>query len=80
MSKNYVIQVLVAVDQLANAVLGGWADETLSSRSYRLHDKKFWFVAEKVINALFFFQTDHCKQAYEEELNRAQTFTLPANR
>ena len=80
MSKNYVIQVLVAVDQLANAVLGGWADETLSSRAYRLHDKKVWFIAEKAINTLFFFQTDHCKKSYEDELNRAQTFDLPANR
>ena len=80
MSKNYVIQLLVAVDQLANAALCGWADETLSSRAYRLHDRKFWFVAEKVINILFFFEKDHCQQAYEAELNRAQTFDLPANR
>lgn len=76
MSKQYVIQVLIAVDQLGNSLLGGWADETLSSRSYRLHNKKIWFVAEKVINLMFFFQKDHCRQAYESELNRKQTFTL----
>ena len=76
MSKKYVIQVLVAVDQLANAVLGGWADETLSSRAHRLRDKKLWFVVEKVINALFFLQKDHCLMAYEAELNRKQTFTI----
>ena len=28
-------QILIAVDQLANAVIGGWADETLSSRAWR---------------------------------------------
>lgn len=76
MSKQYVVQVLIAVDQLGNTLLGGWADETLSSRSYRLHDKKVWFVAEKVINLMFFFQKDHCRQAYEAELNRKQTFSL----
>ena len=76
MARNYVIQVLIAVDQLANSVLGGWADETLSSRSYRLHDNKVWFIAEKVINTLFFFQKDHCRMAYEAELNRKQTFSL----
>jgi len=27
-----VKQILIAVDQLGNALLGGWADETLSSR------------------------------------------------
>ena len=28
-------QILIAIDQLANAVIGGWADETLSSRAWR---------------------------------------------
>ena len=29
-------QVLIALDQLANAILAGHADETLSARAYRL--------------------------------------------
>ena len=32
---QYIRFVLIAIDQLANAVLGGYADETLSSRIYR---------------------------------------------
>lgn len=32
-------QVLVALDQLVNALFGGWADETLSSRCWRKRDK-----------------------------------------
>lgn len=32
-------QVMVAVDQLVNTLLGGWADETLSARAYR-HAKR----------------------------------------
>jgi hypothetical protein len=29
-------QVIIALDQLANAILAGHADETLSARAYRL--------------------------------------------
>ena len=29
---NYVWKVLLAIDQLGNAMLGGWHDETISSR------------------------------------------------
>ena len=50
---NYSIQVLIAVDQLANAVLAGWADETLSSRSHRQNHKKRWAFMEKVINTIY---------------------------
>jgi len=32
-------QILIAVDQLANAVIGGWADETLSSRAWGREQK-----------------------------------------
>jgi len=76
MAKKYIVQVLIGIDQLGNAIFGGWADETLSSRSYRLHHKKGWLIAEKFINTLFFFEKDHCRMAYEAELNRKQTFTL----
>lgn len=33
--KNWGYHVLIAVDQLFNALTGGAADETLSSRTYR---------------------------------------------
>lgn len=65
-------QVLVAIDQLFNTLFCGYADETISSRAYRLYLKgeKKW--AYKVINALFFWQDDHCKEAYESEVDRMQ--------
>lgn len=45
------------------------ADETLFSRVHRrrLRDKSF---IAKVINFIFFWQNDHCKEAYESELKR----------
>lgn len=72
-----IIQVLIAVDQLANTVFNGYADETLSSRAYRRQHKNwFWKYGRIFIDALFFFQKNHCYQAYLSELKRKQ---LPPN-
>lgn len=64
-------QVLVAIDQLLNTLIGGMADETLSARAYRRYLRgKPW--CARIINILFFWQDNHCKEAYESELNRSQ--------
>lgn len=65
-------QVLVALDQLVNTFFGGYADETVSSRIYRASQrgKRQWL--EKLVNCLFFWQNNHCKEAYESEINRSQ--------
>ena len=34
--RNWLHEVLVAIDQVVNAILGGWSDESISARSYRL--------------------------------------------
>ncbi len=60
-------QVLIALDQMANAICGGWADETLSSRAYRESPR-----VEKFINALFFWDKDHCYESYVSEQLRTQ--------
>lgn len=65
-------QVLIAIDQLANALAGGWADETLSSRAHRVARNGGPPWPEKVINALFFWQDDHCRASYESERLRMQ--------
>ena len=64
-------QIPIALDQLVNTVFGGWADETLSCRAWRQRErKKHWAIIRRVIDALFFWQKDHCKTAYESELQR----------
>jgi hypothetical protein len=69
--KTYFINLLIALDQLANAVYGGYPDETLSARSYR---EKRWSMG--IIDLLFFWQTDgagkrnHCEQCYKYEKER----------
>ncbi|MFZ7135484.1 hypothetical protein ACLSZP_02580 [Avibacterium avium] len=74
--KQWGYHVLIAFDQLCNALTGGGADETFSSRCYRraiLADKpkarwRFWY---SFVNRLF-FDKNHCKTAYESEINRRQ--------
>ena len=64
-------QIAVALDQMVNTLLGGWADETLSARAWRhkLDGSRSW--PAWIIDHLFFWQKDHCKTAWESELNRA---------
>ena len=64
-------QVLVALDQLVNTFLGGYADETLSSRAHRRRLRGKGGCAW-VIDHIFFWQDEHCKASYESELERAQ--------
>ena len=74
--KRYGYHVVIAIDQLFNALTGGAADETLSSRAYRgailaENPKKRWRVLYRVINGIF-FDRNHCKTAYESEVSGKQ--------
>jgi hypothetical protein len=70
--KTWLGQVLLAIDQLVNALLGGWADESLSSCAWRQFVKGRTFQAS-LINGLFFWQENHCLSSYESEQKRLQT-------
>jgi hypothetical protein len=62
-----VKQILIAIDQLANTLVGGMADETISARAHR----KGWKIREKVINWIF-QDPNHCRDSYNSELSRTQ--------
>lgn len=67
------MHILIALDQLLNTFLAGYADETVSSRAYRMDGKKRrWTIARTVIDGLFFWEPDHCRQAYLSEQQRRQ--------
>lgn len=68
--KEYFFQVALAFDQLLNALCGGWADESLSSRSWRLYIERNRTIPKTIINGIFFWQENHCRDAYESELER----------
>ena len=66
-------QIPIAIDQLINTLFGGWADETISSVAWRKrHEGKGWAILRRVIDTLFFWQTNHCRTAYESEKKRRQ--------
>lgn len=65
---RYGKAVLIGVDQLANAILGGWPDETLSSRCWRLSlAGRDW--PRLVVDGLarIFGDRNHCRESYESE-------------
>lgn len=64
---RYLLRVLVAIDQLGNTLLGGRCDHTISGRIgiNAIRGKKWALVCEKVVNAMFFWEDDHCRSAIE---------------
>ncbi len=67
----YLKQVLLALDQLLNTLIGGWADESFSARCYRNRFNNGWLIMMRIVN-LIFFNRKHCQQAYESEKQRTQ--------
>ena len=66
------LQNAIALDQFGNTLLGGWADETLSSRAYRAErdGRIFGKIFRPLIDTLFFLEKAHCKNAYLSEIRR----------
>lgn len=69
---SYAKAALIALDQLINALGGGWPDETLSSRAWRwdLAGVRAW--PRRFIDALFFWENGHCRSSYESERSGRQ--------
>lgn len=61
--------VLIALDQLINALAGGWPDETISSRTWRweLAGVRSWPRRGIDLAARLFGDRDHCRESYESE-------------
>ena len=70
--KKYILQNLIAIDQLFNTLLGGYADETLSSRAYRAEKKRriFGKLFRPLIDTILFFDKNHCLNSYYSEKSR----------
>lgn len=65
-------RLAIWVSQTTNVLTGGMPDEMLCSRLWRgkqAGDKSaaFWV---KVMDTIFFWDRDHCKGSYEDEVNR----------
>ena len=69
--------ILISIDQLVwvFVTLGyGYPDETISSASYRYEKKgALWArFMRPFVDFLFFFEKDHCRNAYQSEVLRTQ--------
>lgn len=69
---KYLKQVLIALDQLLNTLFKGYADETLSSRAYRLRVERGRVWPERIIDTVLFFDDNHCEESYISEVQRRQ--------
>ena len=66
---KYLHNLCVSIDQLANTLLAGYPDETLSSRSYRCrNNNKFWRYCMNFINFIF-FDKNHCFDAFQKDVD-----------
>lgn len=62
-------QIPIAIDQFVNTLFGGWRDETISVRQgSSSNEGKGWRFWRCLIDCIFSWQKDHCKQAYRSEL------------
>lgn len=64
---NYIINVLVAIDQFFNALLGGDPDMTLSGRFGRAIKENRCFLCKGICKILDLFDKGHCAQQDKNE-------------
>ena len=62
--KDYFLRILISIDQLANTILGGNEDETISSRAAKakLQGKRWGCVLCKLLDK---FDENHCVESIE---------------
>ena len=72
---RYVLNILIAIDQLVNTLIGGYPDETLSASAYlgEREGKFFGRIFRPVIDFIFWpLQRNHCRRAFESEFDFSQ--------
>lgn len=71
MKKSYIKRILIPLTAFINvAILNGSEDHTTSGRvgyKAKTTGKKHWLLAERIIDALFWFDKDHCRKSIEED-------------
>lgn len=73
---DYCWNLAIAVDQLANTIIGGYPDETISSRVYRYSKEHRCANVIRIVLDLVFrpWGANHCQEAFESELERNHLF------
>lgn len=70
MLREYFTRIIAALSQLLNTLGGGHQNESLSSRAYRAD----WKLVEQFINLCIFWEYEHCKKSYLNDLEYARNF------
>ena len=65
--KNYLINLLIMLDQCANTILGGYPDETISLRTARERDLNGKEWACVLCKCLDWFDKSHCTKVRESK-------------
>lgn len=70
---RYVLNILAGLSQFWNVCLGGNRDQSLSSRAWEAKLAGRWYGPAwvAVINTMFFFEPDHCENAYLSDDERS---------
>lgn len=72
---RYILNILIALDQLINTLVGGYPDETLSASAW-LGEQQGKFIPcimRPVIDFIFWpIERNHCANAYHAEYNHSQ--------
>lgn len=77
---NHLLKLSAWTSQTVNVwLLFGHHDQTVSARCYLNRDKKRWKHAYLAINAIFFWQDDHCKTSFEQDIIFAKEVLSLAN-
>jgi len=66
MTRPLLIRIGDACSQLVNTLIGGHPNESLSGRAYRTQSP--W---ANIIDRLFWFDHEHCKQSYLNDVRYA---------
>lgn len=68
----HIKMVLIGFDQLINTFLLGACDESLSARAWRHYQDGSRKWPKILIDAILFFDKNHCKNSYLSEIERRQ--------
>jgi len=73
--KKYILNILIGIDQLGNALLGGDPDETISSRLGKNYRGSF---LEKFVDKIF--GDGHCEGSLEEDEGKDAILAKKSNK
>lgn len=75
----YLWNLLEWISQGLNTVLlAGNPNMTVSARCWLNRERAGWSLAYRAINRIFFWQADHCRQSYQDDVQFARSILPPA--